>query len=75
MASRLLEPARVQAAAQPVHLGRLLASVLLSICYALGWLAAQVVRGISIGLGYGWASMKLGWSDVYTKGGGRAGPG
>jgi hypothetical protein len=63
MVSHLVAPERVRPEVQPVHLGRFLASLLLSFFYVLGFLAAWV----GVGLGYAVASARLGWRDVYTR--------
>lgn len=55
---------RIRQNVEPVHLGRLFATVLLGVFYILGWLAAWV----AVGIAWAWAATKTGWRDVYTEG-------
>jgi hypothetical protein len=68
MATRLLERVpmqRISEQAQPVHLGRLLLTVLVGVLYVLGWLAAKTVIGLGVMLGWTVAAARTGWQDAY----------
>lgn len=59
-------PARVSTQAQQVEFGRVLAVVLASLLYALGWLCARAVRGLWFGLTWTFAALRLGWREGYS---------
>lgn len=51
---------RVQAEARQVHVGRLLLTLLIGFFWLLGWAAGMV----SLGVGFAYAAMKVGWQDA-----------
>lgn len=75
MATRLLERVpmqRISEQAQPIHIGRLLLTLLVGVLYALGWLAANIVIGLGIALGWAVAAVRTGWQDAYQSSADRA---
>lgn len=60
-------PARVTAQAPDVHVGRLLATVLAALFYALGWTAAKTVRVVVFALAWSFTAVRLGWREGFAK--------
>jgi len=68
MATRLLERVpldRIEQQAQPVDVGRLLMLAVVGVFYLLGFVAAKVVIGLGVLLGWAVAAVKTGWQDAY----------
>ena len=60
-------PARVTAQTPDVHLGRLLATVLAAVFYALGWIAARTVRVVVFAVTWSFIAVRLGWREGFAK--------
>jgi hypothetical protein len=60
-------PARVTAATPDVHIGRLLATVLAAVFYALGWVAAKTVRVVVFAVSWSFTAVRLGWREGFAK--------
>ena len=60
-------PARVSAQTPDVHVGRLLATVLAAIFYALGWVAAKTVRLVVFAVSWSFTAVRLGWREGFAK--------
>lgn len=60
-------PARVTAQTPDVHVGRVLATVLAALFYALGWVAAKTVRLVVFALTWSFTAVRLGWREGFAK--------
>ena len=60
-------PGRVTASTPDVHVGRLLATVLAALFYALGWVAARTVRVVVFAAAWSFTAVRLGWREGFAK--------
>jgi hypothetical protein len=52
---------QIRAEARQVHLGRTLLTLIVGVFWLLGWLAGKV----SLGIGFCWAAVKIGWKEAH----------